>query len=350
MTHPEPKPFARTVAALLIATASACSVVAEQARAQSERVLRIGFILSRASQLGAGAEAFANDVAQRTGGRFRIEIYPDAMLGGEVALMRAVQLGALDLAFITGAPLPYLVPAEGIFDIPFLFRDAQQARDVLDGPIGREYLSKLDGSGVVALAWGENGIRELTTSGRKVVTPDDIVGLRLRLPQSAAMTAGFDVLGANVQQIPFNRVYGALQSGRVEAEENPVATILSSRFSNVQTQLFMTNHAYDPAVILMSQDTFGSLSSDDKERFQQAARVGGIASRAYGSRNEHWVIAQLRAQGMNVVDHVDRASFATRAAAAEPQWDALFGSAEIRRLKNYIGDLDRSSPGAERRQ
>ena len=254
----------------------------EQAQAQTERVLRIGFILSRSSQLGAGADAFANDIARRTNGRFKVEIYPDAMLGGEVALMRAVQLGALDLAFITGAPLPYLVPAEGIFDIPFLFRDAQQARDVLDGPIGREYLVKMDENGIHALAWGENGIRQLTTSGRKIVTPGDVVGLRLRLPQSAAMAAGFDALGADVQQIPFNRVYGALQSGRVEAEENPVATILSARFSNVQTQLFMTNHAYDPTVILMSQDVFASLSSDDQARFQEAVLKN------YSLRNRSW--------------------------------------------------------------
>ena len=96
--------------------------------AAAAKILRFGYILSPASQLGEGEKIFASEIAARTGGRYIIEDYPNAMLGGEVAMMQDVKLGALDLAFITGAPLPKLLPEAGVFNIPFLFRDAGEAR------------------------------------------------------------------------------------------------------------------------------------------------------------------------------------------------------------------------------
>ena len=93
------------------------------ASAQSARTLKFGYILSANSQLGAGGAVFADEIAKRTDGRYRIEQYPNSALGGEVEMLKSVQLGAVDLAFITGAPLPNFVPEVGIFNIPFLFRD-----------------------------------------------------------------------------------------------------------------------------------------------------------------------------------------------------------------------------------
>jgi TRAP-type C4-dicarboxylate transport system substrate-binding protein len=101
--------------------------------------LKLGYILSAQSQLGAGAAVFADEIAKRTEGRYQIEQYPNSALGGEVEMLKAVQLGTVDLAFITGAPLPNVLPDIGIFNIPFLFRDVSHAHAVLDGPIGQSY-------------------------------------------------------------------------------------------------------------------------------------------------------------------------------------------------------------------
>ena len=304
----------------------------------AERTLRLGFILSEASQLGAGARVFSAEVARRLGGRYRIEVYPDAMLGGELAMWRDAQVGALDLVYITGAPLPSLVPAEGIFNIPFLFRNATQARQVLDGPIGDEYLAKLDSAGVVGLAWGENGMRDLTNSLRVVRTPDDLKGMKLRLPQSDLMTAGFKALGADVTQIPFNQLYGALKDGRVDAEENPIATIVSSHFAQVQKHLTLTAHVYDPAVFIMSHHVYDSLSPEDRRAFKEAARIAGEASRTYNIESERTGIAALRKDGMDVVEHIDRDAFKKRIAPAAAQWEKTYGKAEIERIASYTPD------------
>src|SRR5690348_4095001 len=125
------------------------SLYLSEAQAGTKQTLKIGYILAKNSQLGAGATVFADEVARRTQGRYRIEQYPNAELGGEVEMTKGVQLGTVDLAFITGAPLPNFVPEIGIFGIPFLFRDAQHAHAVLDGPIGDELLRKFAAKGMI---------------------------------------------------------------------------------------------------------------------------------------------------------------------------------------------------------
>jgi tripartite ATP-independent transporter DctP family solute receptor len=295
--------------------------------------LRFGYILGPQSQLGAGASVFADEIAKRTNHRYVIEQYPDAMLGGEVEMMRALQLGAIDLAFITGAPLPKMVPEVGVFTIPYLFPDARTARHVLDGPIGQAYLQKFDRTGMVALAWGENGMRHLTNSRRDVRSPQDIVGLRLRLPQSPIASVGFKTLGAQVEQIPFPEVYEALRSGRVDGEENPIATILAAKFFQVQTHLTLTGHAYDPAVVLIARDVYMSLSPTDQAAFRAAAVAAGRASRAAADAAERNGLATLAAAGMVVISKIDRQAFAQKVASQSAYFDAQFGHDTIERIR-----------------
>jgi tripartite ATP-independent transporter DctP family solute receptor len=267
------------------------------------------------------------------------------MLGGEVAMMIDVQLGVLDLAFITGAPLPNLLPEAGVFNIPFLFRDAEQARAVLDGPIGDEYLEKLNKRDLTALAWGENGMRHLTNSKHPVRTPDDVNGLKLRLPQSNVMTAGFNALGAKVQQIAFPQVYAALRGGAVDGQENPIGTILASKFYEVQTYLTLTGHVYDPAVILMSNDAFYALSETDRAVFKEAAQLAALESRRVASEKERNGIAALRAEGMAIIEIVDKAAFAKRVSVASPSFEKEFGHDVIERIKAAAAASDMTVSG-----
>src|SRR5580704_9638136 len=184
---------------VMVALAGCLGSVAAQA--QSAKVLKLGYILSTHSQLGAGATVFTDEVAKRTAGHYKIEQYPNSALGGEVEMLKAVQLGTVDMAFITGAPLPNFVPEIGVFNIPFLFRDAEHAHAVLDGPIGQSYLEKFREKGLVALAWGENGMRHLINSKHEIRSAEDLKGLKLRLPQSDVMLAGFKALGADVNPL-----------------------------------------------------------------------------------------------------------------------------------------------------
>ena len=113
---------------------------------------------------------------------------------------------------------------------------------MLDGPIGQELLKKFLAQNIVALAWGENGMRHITNSKHPISAPDDLKGLKLRVPQNEAMVQGFDALGADAHPLAFPDLYGALQTQRFDAQENPIATIIASKFYQVQRYLTLSGH------------------------------------------------------------------------------------------------------------
>lgn len=327
----------QTLLGLIAAGASSTlgSLASASVSAQTAKTLKLGYILSRQSQLGAGGDVFAQEISKRTSGRYRIEQYPDSALGGEVEMLKAVQLGTVDLAFITGAPMPNILPEIGVFNIPFLFRDANHAHAVLDSPIGQAYLAKFRSKDLVALAWGENGLRHLTNSRREIRASADLKGLRLRLPQSNVMLTGFKALGADVKPLAFPLLYGALQSGEFDGQENPIATILSSKFYQVQKYLTLSGHVYDPAILFLSVDTFGDLSADDRKSFVESAALAGQASRQYAATAQKNGVAELEKDGMKVVADVDRQEFAAAMSSANAAFAQQFGSDVIEQIRNY---------------
>ncbi len=329
-----PRPTGRIVCA---AVAAACWLVAlAPGRAETPRVLTFAYILPMRSQLGAGAEAFAAILAARTSGRFVVEPYPNAMLGGEVAVLDAMKADAIDLAFVTGAALPNVVPAAGLFDLPFLFRDAGEARHLLDGPMGDATLAMFDAVGLHALAWGENGMRHLTNARRPVRTPADLAGLTLRLPQSDVMKEGFQALGVEVKQVAFPQVYATLRAGIVDGQENSIATVVSSRFYETQRYLTLTGHVYDPAALLVSRDLWDTLSPADRDSFAAAARAAAKASRDYADEAERTGLDTIRAAGVEVTDHIDRMAFAAAVSGAEPLYEKRFGRDAIARIRALV--------------
>ena len=317
----------------LFLLAASLGVWAVEAQAQ-QRAYKFGYILSQDSQLGAGGTAFADEVAKRTGGKIKIEQQPNAVLGGEVDMLKGMQLGAVDMAFITGAPLPAIIPEVGVLNIPFIFRNVDHAHTVLDGPIGKAYLEKFKDKGLVALAWGENGQRHITNSKRPITQPFDLKGLKLRVPQSDVMLLGFKTLGADVASLPFPQLYGALQSGQFDGQENPIATIQSSKFAKVQKYLTVSAHVYDPAVILVSSDVWADFKDDEKAALMEAAKLAAKASRAYAAEAERKGIDTLRQQGMTVVEKIDRAQFVAALAAARPEYDKKFGATVIKQIED----------------
>lgn len=315
-----------------IAAASLLGSPLSQAQA---RTLKIGYILAQDSQLGAGAVAFAKQLAEATQGRLVVEQFPNAALGGEVEMLKGVQLGTIDLAFITGAPLPNIIPEVGVFNIPFLFRDAAHAQAVLDSPIGQSYLEKFRGKDLVALAWGENGMRHITNSKQAITGPGDLKGMKLRLPQSEVMLAGFKALGADAAPLAFPELYAALQTGKFDGQENPIATILASKFSQVQKHLTLSGHVYDPAIIVMSVDAFDELTPADKDAVVKAAKAGAQASRAYAAEAQAKGAETLKQAGMQVVPSIDTVKFAAAMDSAKPTFEKMFGAELIAKIRDF---------------
>jgi tripartite ATP-independent transporter DctP family solute receptor len=316
------------------ALAAGAAVRRARATAAKESKLRLGYLISATSQAGAGATAMAEEIARRTNGRIQIQQFPDAALGGEVEMLKGMQIGAIDMAFITGGALSVIVPEAGVFNIPFLFDTVAHAHAVLDGPIGDTYRQLFAAKDLVPLAWGENGLRHLTNSRRPVVTPEDLKGLKLRLPQSDVMLTGFLALGADARTLPFPQVYSALEAGVFDGEENPIATIISAKFAQVQKFLTLSGHVYDPTLILMSPDAHDELSDADKAIFQEAAKTGARLTRTAAADADLNGVAVLRQAGMQVVTSIDRARFAAAMASANATYDKQFGRQQIDAIRN----------------
>lgn len=311
-----------------------CSLWATTQAGAEERVLRLGYVFSQDSQLGAGAERFASEVARRTGNTYRVELYPNGSVGGEVEMVDELRLGHLDVAFITSSPFSNIIPEFGIFDIPFLFRDARHAHAVFDGPIGQDYLRRFREKGLVALAWGENGMRHITNAKRPVTAPEDLKGLSMRVPQSDVMLAGFRAFGVKAEPLAFPALYGALQSGRFDGQENPIAVITASRFEKVQTHLTLSGHVYSWSAMVISKPAWEALSASEQKAFVEAAKAAGQVSREVAGRAETEGVEALRRAGVNVVASIDRAAFERTLQTTNAEFSKTFGAETIRQIKS----------------
>lgn len=235
-------------------------------------------------------------------------------LGGERAVIEGLQAGTIDLAIVSTSAVLDFVPEIGVFDIPFLMRDLQHARDVLDGPIGRDMLIKFPSQELVALAWGEQGFRHLTNNVRPVTTPADVKGLKIRTPQHSIHSEAFRQMGILPAPMPWSDAIIALQQGTIDGQENPLSVIISAKLSSTQKYLALTGHVYAPALILVSGKLYNELSVSDKTNFDKAGKAAGLSMRAFVDNIEKNGVEQLKKEGMQVTE-VDRAAFAP---AVEP--------------------------------
>ena len=301
--------------------------------ASAQTTVRVSHPTPATSHYGAGTQAFCAELEKRTTGRFKCQIQAGA--NDERASIEAVQLGTLDVTNTSTGPVSNFVPEVGIVDIPFLFRDYDHARRVLDGPIGQEILAKFPSKGIIALAWTENGFRHLTNSRRAVVKPDDVKGLKVRTMQNPVHIQAFQSIGVQPTPMAFSELFTSLQQGVVDGQENPIPVILSSKFSQVQKHLSLTGHVYSPSLLLMSPQLWNSLAEADKTIFREAARAGSAAQRKKVNDDESAGIAQLRSEGMEVVTNVDGQAFRNAMTPVWSEFSKKYGAENIKRIQDF---------------
>ncbi len=304
------------------------------ASVQAQTVLKIGYATSQTSHYGVGSTVFCDDIEKGTQGRYKCQQFPNSALGGEREMIEAVQLGTLDVVNTSTGPVGNFVPEVKIVDIPFLFRDYDHARKVMDGPIGQDILTKFPSKGLVALSWTENGFRHMTNNKRPIVKPDDAAGLKMRTMENKVHMDGYRAFGIQPTPMAFPEVFGALQQGTVDGQENPIPVILASKFSQVQKYLSLTGHVYSPALLITSPRVMNKLSDADKKVFYDAAKHATVEQRKKVNEDEANGIAQLEKEGMTVVRKVDGAAF--RNALRDPyvNYSKEFGADNIRKIQD----------------
>ena len=317
----------RLAAGLVLGMGLACAAFAQT-------TMKISISTAQNSHQGVAIDTFAKEVAARTGGRYKVETFYNGALGGERESIEAVQLGTQELAFSSTGPVPNFVPETKILDVPFLFRDKAHARAVLDGPIGQDLLGKFDAKGFKALAWGENGFRHMTNSKRDVKAPEDLKGLKMRTMENPVHIAAYKGLGIITTPMAFPEVFTALQQGTVDGQENPLPVIMSAKFSQVQKHLSLTGHVYSPCIFVMNKGSFDKLSAADKTAFLEAAKVAVKANRDRVDQDDANGVKELRAQGMTVIENVDKAKFVAMLAPVNADFEKQFGKANLDKIRN----------------
>ena len=300
---------------------------------QAQTVLKIGYATSPTSLYGVGSTVFCEEIEKGTSGRYSCQQFPSSALGGEREMIESVQLGTLDLVNTSTGPLGNFVPETRIVDIPFLFRDYDHARKVMDGPIGQGLLDKMNQKGLVGLAWTENGFRHMTNNVRPIVQASDASGLKMRTMENRVHMEGYKTFGILPTPMAFPELFTALQQGTVDGQENPIPVILASKFSQVQKHLSLTNHVYSPAVLILSPAVWAKLSDADKAVFMAAAKSGSIAQRKKVNDDEANGIAILKNDGMMVVEQVNGQTFRDAVAPAYAQFATEFGADNIRAIQ-----------------
>jgi tripartite ATP-independent transporter DctP family solute receptor len=331
------KKFSLMVLALVIVMvlSTACGQTPETPPTSAEpTVIRLGMTINEQDSFYVCATKFAELVEERTNGAYDIQLFPNSSLGDERTMLESMQMGTLDSGIITSGPFVNFVPEFGVLDLPFLFPDNASAYKVLDGEIGKEILSKLEDHDLKGLAYAERGFRNLTNSVRPVRTAEDIKDLKIRVMENEVYIAAFKAMGVNSVPMAWTEALTALQQGTIQGQENPVNVIHAYKMWDSQKYVTMTRHAYAAAVITFSEEVFNKLPDDVQEIFIQAAQEAAEYERAWVAENEASQIADLKANGMEVIEDPDLESFRQ---AVQPVYDQYSQYSEyLTRIKEAI--------------
>ncbi len=274
----------------------------------AEQVIRLGHTGAANHHFQTISEQFAEIVSERTDGEITIEVYPSDQLGSQTQLVEGTLLGTNDMVLTSDAVLSNFVPDVGIINLPFIFRDADHVRTALDGEVGQDLSALVEKQGAVVVGWWENGFRHITNSRNPIETPDDIEGMKLRVPEGPVFISTFEALGANPTPISFGELYSALQLGVVDGQENPPAHILTQKFYEVQDYVSRTGHIYLSSPVIINKNLLESLSEEHQSVILETGRELAAVHTSMVLEEEEQQWDEIAGYGMEIND-VDPAPF-----------------------------------------
>ena len=288
----------RSLAAVALLTAWA-TVASAQIK---EHTFKIGTGISEDHPQAQSLKHFAEQLAAKSGGKMTARVYASGALGNDISMTSALRGGTLEMTIPDSSTLASLIKPFGVLNLPMTFNGEQEADAVLDGPFGQKLLAQLPEKGLIGLGFWENGFRHVTNSRRPVQNADDMNGLKLRVIQSPLFVDTFNALGANATPMPFTELYTAMEQRAVDGQENPAATILASKFYEVQKHMVMSRHMYSAWVLLMSKKTWDGLSAQEQKIVQDAAREATLFERKTIRAFSQNALAELKKAGMQITE------------------------------------------------
>ena len=297
----------------LFVFAVAFAVMLSTGTAWAAMKIKLGVVTKPGSAQNIAAEKFKEIVEERSGGAITVQIFHSASLGNETEILQQVQMNTIQMAIVTGGPFDTFDPIVRVVNYPFLFKNNEQADEILDGPLGAEILQSLESSGFKGLCFSENGFRNLTNSKRPVDSPEDIRGLKIRVMASAIHKAIWQTLGANPTPMPWP-IYTELEQGVIDGQENPLWVMEVYKFYEIQKHMTLSRHVYSFHIDVASQVWWQTLDKKTRDMIHAAMCEAAVYQRQDNRSKNAARLKFLKEKGMRVVENPDVKAFRAKVA------------------------------------
>jgi tripartite ATP-independent transporter DctP family solute receptor len=263
------------------------------ASAQQPVTIRLGHVGFPGSLFDISGQKFAQDVNQALKGRVEVRVFHSSQLGSDEQMIKGIRVSAPEMQ-IPSTVMSTVDQRYGVFEMPYLIVSRAHMKKAAENQqVQKALFEPLPARGIRVLGVWENGFRHITNNVRPIVRPEDLKGIKLRVPGGVWRVKMFQAYGANPSPMPFAEVYSALQSGVMDAQENPFSQIASAKFQEVQKFLSLTGHVYTPAFLIVSEDFWKKLPKDVQDTLARIARATGDFARSEGDRLDRELMAKL---------------------------------------------------------
>ena len=267
-----------------------------------ERNIKVGIGLTADHPQGQAVAKFGELVSQKSDGKIKVKLFAGGLLGNDVSMVSSLQGGTQEMTIPDTSTLVGIAGLKefGLINLPFALNSSEEADALLDGPWGQKLMAKLPEKGLVGLGFWENGFRQISNNRHPINKAEDISGLKLRVIQNPLFIDTFKALGANALPMPFPEVYTALETGTVDGQENPLATLIASKFYEVQKHTVISNHIYSVWAFLISKKFWDKLSPDEQKILTEAANEATAFERKTIRAFDATALEEIKSKGIQV--------------------------------------------------
>jgi len=311
-----------TLRTVVLAAALAVALPAA-ALSQQPIVIKFSHVVAPDTPKGKGAQRFAELAAKYTDGRVKVEVYPNSQLYKDKEELEALQLGAVQMLAPSLAKFgPLGVRDFEVFDLPFILPDRAALQRVTEGPVGKSLFAKLEPKGIVGLAYWDNGFK-IMSANRPLRTPQDFLGLKMRVQSSRVLEAQMRALGATPQVLPFSAVYQALQTGVVDGTENPPSNMYTQKMHEVQKFATISNHGYLGYAVIVNKVFWEKLPGDIRTSLEKAMAEATKYTNDIAQAENEEALAKMKGSGLTQFYTPSPQELAAWKAALRPVHDQM---------------------------
>ena len=271
------------------------------ASAQSPVIIKFSHVVATDTPKGKASEKFKELAEKYTGGKVKVEVYPNSTLYKDKEELEALQLGSVQMLAPSNSKFgPLGIREFEVFDLPYILPDLKTLRKVTEGPLGLRLLKLLDSKGITGLAYWDNGFKQMSAN-KKLVTPADYQGVKFRIQSSRVLQAQFKALSSLPQVMAFSEVYQALQTGVVDGQENTWSNIYTQKMHEVQKYITETNHGYIGYVVIVNKKFWDDLPADIREQLSKAMKEATDFNNAQSPKENDDALAEIKKGGKSEI-------------------------------------------------